>query len=508
MKSRTYRIVTFILVAVLGFFACTKSAPKASIPPDALTIGDRRISVEPMFHGDVDLMLTVRVFDLAGNALRAKVTGNTTMPAMGSMAEMRGTFPFGSEAAEVNTARMEFAMAGKWSLRLVVESDGEKAELFYTVNTPSRSFVFERSVPPAGGKQASNAPATTGEPAAPGLVITPERRQLIGVTVAAAEVKPLRRTIRAFGRVTVSEQSLAAVTVRSGGWVKEVFVKTSGARVRKGQPLLKFYSPELNAAQQEYLIALQPGADESLRTAGIAKLHALGMETPQIEAIERTRKIVSEVILHAPQDGIVLSKDVVVGARLEPGMAALQIGNLGKIWIVADLFEQDAPYVKEGLLARVLLPGSGKEIEGTVGYVYPTVDEKTRTLPVRLEFRNVAGNLKPGMFADVMLDLPPVRTLVIPKTAVLVSGEHSYAFVDRADGSLEPREITTGMTGQDDVQVLDGITAGERVSTSANFLLSSEALLRNALPRRKSGAPAETEMPMEGHQHGGHGGGE
>ena len=190
--------------------------------------------------------------------------------------------------------------------------------------------------------------------------------------------------------------------------------------------------------------------------------------------------------LHSPVEGTVLEKNVVAGSRAMAGMVLYRIGSLGSVWVIADLFESDAPYVRAGQRAALTLPfAGGASLKGTVQFVYPTVDEKTRSVRARLAFSNQRLSLKPGMFADVRIEVPLGTRLAVPDNALLASGEHRYAFVKRGEGVLQAVEVKVGALGDYD-EVLDGLAEGDQVATQATFLLSSEAQLRSALPRWSS----------------------
>lgn len=483
MKKKS-RIVPAAFLAAALLSACTNqadhesgsaapAAPKAT--DGALEVDGLRIAVAAKFLGGADVAIAVRVMDAEGNPIETTVRGDVVMPAMGSMAEMKSQIPFGAPAS-VHDVRFTLDMQGKWFVTLHVMGGGKHATLYYSLNTVSKQFVFDRSVPPAGGSEAQSAGGQGG------VFLSPQRRQLIGVTFAPVERRTITQNIRAFGRVAVNEQSLAAVNMQAGGWVRKVFVKDTGARVKAGEPLMTVYSPELKAAQEELLIAAS-GDDEALLSAAESKLKALGMDESQIRDVRRRGKARDEVTIRAPRDGFVVEKEVIEGARIEAGMPAFRIGTLGRVWIRADVFESDASRVRQGQKARIRIAGAPEEVDAEVSYVYPTVDEMTRTLPVRIEVRNPAETLKPGMAVDIAIAAPLPASLAVPRAAVLASGEHRYVFVDRGDGYLEPREIKTGGGNDEWLQVTEGLEAGEHVSTSGNFLISSEAQLQNALPK-------------------------
>lgn len=485
------RILAAAALALLA--ACAQGAPPAPMPENALRFPGLAVAVDPVVRGKTDVTLNVRTFDAEGRPAASTLEGNFVMPAMGSMAEMREQVAK-TERRETHAVDVSLAMAGKWFLTLKVTSEGGTAELRYAVNTLTQEVALERTTPPLE-RTAAEAEGDAG-----GVFIPPARRQLIGVTFAPAEVRALAKTVRAFGRVALNEQSLAAVNLQVGGWARKVYVKDAGARVRAGEPLLALFSPELAAAQEELLIAARSNDGDLLRAAE-SKLRALGMADDQIAGVERDGRAKEQVLIRAPRAGYVVEKEVVEGARVEAGMTAFRIGNLGRVWVMADIYESDAADIRVGQKARIRVAGAADSLEARVGYVYPTVDEKTRTLPVRLEITNAAETLKPGMAADVYIDVPQERGLAVPREAVLVSGDHRYVFVDRGAGYLEPREVHTA--GGDDayVRVVHGLSEGERVSTSANFLISSEARLQNALPKwgapESEGAPAKAAAPAQ-----------
>jgi len=276
------------------------------------------------------------------------------------------------------------------------------------------------------------------------------------------------------------------ITVRTESFIDAVENVTTGSEVRKGQPLLQLYSPELLAAERDYLVALRspgvPGSDTRVR-ATEERLKLWNLSEAQIAALRKRGTAEARVTIHSRVTGTVLEKNVVSGTRAMACNVLYRIGNLGSIWVIADLFESDAPYVRPGQEASLTLPfAGGVSLKGAVDFVYPTVDEKTRAVRARLAFPNARLSLKPGMFADVKIEVPLGTRLAVPDDALLASGEHRYAFVKRGEGELQAVEVKVGALGDYD-EVLGGLAEGEEVATQATFLLSSEAQLRSALPR-------------------------
>ncbi|TMA99366.1 MAG: efflux RND transporter periplasmic adaptor subunit [Deltaproteobacteria bacterium] len=319
------------------------------------------------------------------------------------------------------------------------------------------------------------------------LEVTPERQQLIGVVYAKVERRPLSLSLRAHGRVEVDETQVADVVLKYDAYVEKLFVSQTGQPVKAGQPLLALYSPDLLASEQDYLVAIHsqglPGREQLVRAAE-ERLRLWGLSSEQMADLRKRGKAEPRITIHSPASGVVLEKNVVSGTRAMAGNVLYRIGNLGRIWVLADLFESDAPYVQGGQPATMSLPwASGVTWNGVVQFVYPTVDEKTRAVRARLAFPNAQLSFKPGMFVDVNVQVPLGNRLAVPDNALLASGEHRYAFVKRGEGQLQATEVKVGAMAGDYHEVLAGLREGEEVATQATFLLSSEAQLRSALPR-------------------------
>jgi Cu(I)/Ag(I) efflux system membrane fusion protein len=329
------------------------------------------------------------------------------------------------------------------------------------------------------------------QPAAPIVVLSPDKVQLIGVRTAVAEYRSVDKQIRTVGKVQPDETKLAYVNTKIAGWVKKLFVDYTGKEVVKGQPLLSIYSPDLVTAQEEFLIALRSaqtgtagGEIEASRRELIesAKRRLLlwDITEDQIAELEKTGKPKTDMTIEAPLSGIVLEKMVLDGAYISPGMNLYKIADLSQVWIMADVYEYEVPLVRVGQTARVTLPyQSGESYRATVNYIYPTLDPVSRTLKVRLSMKNPGLMLKPEMFANVEINVSSGARLVIPREAVLDSGTRQIVYVEKKPGVYEMRMVTLGVRGEDSVEVLKGIRKGERVVTSGNFLIDSESQLRS-----------------------------
>jgi len=352
------------------------------------------------------------------------------------------------------------------------------------------------TVPPQPKAEQPVVPEAKGQQAAPTVVLSPDKVQLIGVRTAIASTRSLERQIRTVGKVEPDERRLAFVNTKIGGWVKKLYVSFTGERVVKGQPLLSIYSPDLVTAQEEYLLALRsmqssPHRDhdgfeeidasrKGLLDSARQRLLLWDITQQQIDELEKTGKPQTDMIIEAPLSGIVLEKMVLDGGYITPGMNLYKLADLSSLWIMADVYEYEVPLVKIGQKARVTLPYSaGEAIQATVNYINPVLDPVSRTVKVRLVVKNAGLALKPEMFANVEIRVSSGARLVVPREAVLFSGLRQIVYVEKKPGVYEMRRVTLGQQGDDYVEVLKGIKKGERVVTSGNFLIDSESQFRS-----------------------------
>ncbi|HEU4949218.1 MAG TPA: efflux RND transporter periplasmic adaptor subunit, partial [Candidatus Deferrimicrobiaceae bacterium] len=314
-----------------------------------------------------------------------------------------------------------------------------------------------------------------------------ERVQLAGIQSATAVREAISNPVRAVGIVVPDETRVRRVQAKIEGWVEKLHTNFIGQVVTKGQPLLEIYSPDLVAAQREYLLA-KAGVDRmkespyedarqmssGLAQAARARLKFFDVPESFIAELERTGEVRRTVTLNAPVSGYVTGKEVFEGTRVMPGMDLLTVTDLSRVWIEADLYEYEAQSVRVGqtaLLETVADPGT--MLKGRVAFIYPTFSPETRTLKVRFDFPNPGLRLKPQMFANVALDLHSVTGVVVPDSALIETGVRVIAFVDTGNGSFEPREVKVGVRGNGKAQILSGVKAGEKVAVGANFLLDS-----------------------------------
>jgi hypothetical protein len=414
--------------------------------------------------------LAASVFLVAGAACRMRATATTTAPAAATVVYHCPMHP-----SYVSDRPGDCPICG---MKLV------RAE-------PSPGAAVP--TPAAADAHAGHAPV--GPEGRAVVSLSAQRRRMLGVETAIVRRATLERSIRTVGRVAVDERRLHHVHTKYEAYVEHLHVDFTGKFVRKGEPLLSLYSPELVATQQEYLLAWRAqqvyaksdlpllargGAD--LLEAARQRLLFWDVRPADIERLGASGEVRRTLDLYSPVSGYVVQKVAYHGMRVTPADILFDIADLSRLWVLADVYESDLGAVPLGTPAELTvayLPG--KTWRATVTNVAPTVEEKTRTVKVRLEVDNRAGDLKPEMFADVTLRAGGGSGLVVPEAAVVRGGERDAVFVERADGSLEPRAVKVGARASAGLQVLRGVEEGERVVTSANFLLDSESSLRSAL---------------------------
>lgn len=360
----------------------------------------------------------------------------------------------------------------------------------------SGSPAAERAVVASGPKDGTEERSSPGDLAGRVPVDIPAgRADSVNLETEAVAVRRLVREVRASARVVPDETSLHRVTARVGGWVETLYVNASGRAVRRGEPLLRLYSPEIYSAELEYLIARTlrekragggvPGPSEAgsdLLGASRRRLELWGVPEAEILRLDREGRAEKTVTLVSPASGFVAEKSVVEGQRIEAGEPLLLLSDLSRVWVEADLFEADSPMVEVGQEAVLILPSLfGREFRGRVRFLNPFLDPETRTLRARIELPNPDFLLKPGMLGEARIRRDYGEHPSVPETALLRTSRAAFVYRQREDGGFEPVEVATGVAGGGFVQVLRGLESGDRVVTSGNFLVDSESSLAGAL---------------------------
>jgi Cu(I)/Ag(I) efflux system membrane fusion protein len=368
----------------------------------------------------------------------------------------------------------------------------------------------------------------------PAVEIPLEKQQLIGVRTVVASTQSLQKTIRTTGKIEYDERRLTTINAKVEGWIEKLYVNFTGIYVKKGESLVDIYSPELWATQQEFINLVRwarktgrgpadskkmPGAAQGetsqeltamlsrdtdlLMEAARQRLKLWDISDDQIRKIEESEKPIRTLTIYSPVSGYVLQKYAVQGMKVMAGEKLFDVSDLSNVWVVADIYEYELPVIKVGDTAKIQLSYfPGKELTSKIDFVSPTLSPETRTAQVRFSIPNMGGKLKPGMFTDVELKINLGRRLAVPDEAVIETGLRQIVYVDKGDGYFEPRAITPGLRAEKLVEVLAGLKAGEKVASSANFLIDSEAKLKGVEARgAPPGKKQETPQPPGGHKH-------
>jgi len=388
------------------------------------------------------------------------------------------------------------------------------------------------------GKSA-NTPVTTKESApeqeeAPTVEIPLEKQQLIGARAIAASIQPLQKNIRTVGKIEYDERKLTTINAKVEGWIEKLYVNFTGTYVKRGEPLADIYSPELWATQQEFInlvrwakrtgnrvaesakktttaqgetskdltVLLSKDAD-ALMEAARQRLKLWDISDAQIRMIEESEKPIRTLTIYSPVSGYVLQKYAVQGMKVMAGERLIDVSDLSTVWVLADIYEYELSVIKVGDTAKIQLSYfPGRELTSKIDFVSPTLSSETRTAQVRFSIPNTGGKLKPGMFTDVELKINLGSRLAVPDEAVIDTGLRQIVYVDKGDGYFEPRAIKTGLRAEKFVEVLAGLTAGEKVASAANFLIDSEAKLKGIEVRDGTPGKKQEASPSPGvHKH-------
>jgi multidrug efflux pump subunit AcrA (membrane-fusion protein) len=418
----------------------------------------------------------------------------------------------------VAIAALALGATGTWlALRFHPSSPGQSAAV-----SAERAASPHTGMPGMGGEASSEHPT---EAKGNAVYISPARQQLIGVRTAEVGERPMRTTFRTVGTLAYDETRVTQINTKIAGWVDHVYVDYVGKAVRRGQPLLTLYSPALVATQKEYLLALKGGpsltnssspdtraAAESLRRVTRERLKLWDISDAQISQIERTGQVQKLLTLYAPFDGIVLERNAFAGQYISPETSIFKIADLSTIWVLGQIFEYELPQVKVGQHVKIEFPyGQAPEaLEGKITFIYPDVDPQTRRVKVRAEFPNQGFEFKPDSYVTLVLSSQTGTTLAIPKEAVIDTGVKRYVILAHPNGYFESRDVEVGSPTDEFYPVLRGLKPGDRVVTSAQFLIDSETNLQAAMQAMSMSMPGmdmggsgarETEKPAP-HAHG------
>ena len=496
-KTAGRRAGVLAVAMTLAIAGCQHGGPRpANVPMHRVGIWQLGVTGSPDPARVGDNTITVVASDSSNRPLRGSVEVVVRMAGMGAMPYMESRAKVRPVGAGMFRATYGLPMGGEWDVAVRLHPEqGAPAEAHYRLSTSIRGLAFGGGTPAAGSPASGSAGAALpalGDSSTGAVLIDPTRRQSLGIRTEAVQVRELSAALRVPGRVAYDEAHQADVALKFSGSVRRLLANVTGQPVRRGQTLLAVYSPDLWAAQQEYIEAARAarsdegksslaGSSAEIARAARERLALWDISSTDIDQIAQTGHPIEAVPIRSPVSGVVVEKGIVEGSPFQAGQVLFRIAALDPIWVIASVPQQDASFVRRGMAATIQDPYRGAPVRGgLVSFVYPSIDSITRTAEVRVEVRNRDGRLQPGTFVDVELATPSLKRLAVPESAVLPTGERYVVFVELGDGRLAPRDVRLGLRAGGYYEVLAGLQAGDVVVTSGNFLVAAESKLRSA----------------------------
>jgi len=494
--------------------------------PVSATAGEWKIAValDPDPPREKGNRLRVQLADANAKPVDgASVSITYDMAAMGAMPEMKSTFdakPAGSGAYE---ATFDLPMGGSWTIIVDAKAGERSASARYTLTVGTKGLTVLGGDGGGSGSGSEVAyytcsmhpsvhahepgkcpvcsmdltPVTKSDEQSGVVQVDEARQKTIGIRTEKVVKAPLSLDIRAVGKLTYDETRLTDVVLKVGGYISGLRITATGQPVKKGEPLFQIYSPELFAAQQDYLLARtsrdalgSAGHGDDLVRAAETRLELLGLTRGQIDGVAKSGKPIEKLSFASPASGYVIEKTVVEGASIKAGDRVFRIAALDKIWVEADVFEADLARITKGQKASIALSYiQNRTFDGEVTFVYPYLDPNARTGRVRIELPNTGLELKPDMYANVTFHVALGDKLQIPTSAIIYTGPRRIVIVDLGGGRLAPREVTLGAQSGDRAEVISGVNDGDAVVTAGNFLIAAESRIRSSGTFWKEAAP-------------------
>ena len=486
-----YLLGSAILLALLGSLAFVYTRPASeSAAKSEVALSHRSgpfviaVTLEPEKPKIGNNAINLLIRDQDGQPVSdAHIEAVSEMPAMGSMPAMPVPIEMKMDSPGHYRGHYELPMAGYWPLTLSIQSDSQgAARLTFDMST-GRKGVELTSATPSG-----NQPKQTAieQPAKQAAIFTVDtyRRQLIGVTTGRVTYRKLVKIIRSPAQIGYDETRLTDISLKFDGWIGELNADYVGKPVKKGQTLLTVYNPQLVATQEEYLDSLRRNEQRlgNLADAARRRMTLWGITPAQIQAVARRGKALEYLPIASPVSGTVVERHIVAGSAVKAGMPLLRIADLSKVWVDAQVYESDLPWLKPGMRAEVVLEDQpDRRFSGNIDFIEPTLDNVTRSARVRMALANPDGELRPDRYARMNLKIDLGKRLLVPEQAVIYAGDKRVVFVDLGDGRLRPQKIKTGLRNADYIEVLEGLAEGDQIVTSGNFLIASESKLKSGL---------------------------
>jgi len=482
-----------VIVYVLAACGGSRSEP-VTVHSSGLTLS---AALEPRAGRAGENTIWLELHDDDGAPVNdAQITVKVHMHAMGTMPAMGGMTNVTPQGRGRYRADFELEMGGNWIIEIRADAGGSlsvTADGSLRVGSPGlRLKTVGAEIPPRSPQAAEVLDQRSPTERSSEISLDPGRLQKVGVRTGIAEEKPINIVIRTVARVAYDETALRDVSLKVRGWVGKLEANAIGIRVERGATLLTIYSPELFSAQQEYLQALAsqraaqltstPDRADYLVRAARNRLRLWDIADAEIERVAREGEPIEYLPVRSPTSGYVIEKNVVEGSTAEPGERLFRIAPLDRVWLEAEIYESDLALVEIGQKALVTLPYlPGKSYEGRIEYVYPYLADATRTGLVRIELPNPELDLRPDMYANVELLAPRGTRLVVPVSAVLFAGERRFVFRDLGEGRFKPQPVNLGVRSGEEIEVLSGLSPGDRIVISGTFLIASESRLQTAI---------------------------
>ncbi|MFW5444447.1 MAG: efflux RND transporter periplasmic adaptor subunit [Methylococcaceae bacterium] len=402
------------------------------------------------------------------------------MPAMGSMQAMREMVAIENTGTGLYQGSYSLPMNGSWPLTISIESEKQgKADVLFDMNTSRIGVKLRQATPSKFTTKQQQTPSPKQSLAA--LNIDDYRRQLIGVTTTEVICENLVKTLRVGARISYDQSRLSDISLQYDAWIGQLNADYLGKQIQQGETLFTVYSPELVSAQDEYLDSLKHG-QFSLQKVTQKRLMRWGVNTEQIKAIRKRGRAMDYLSIVSPVNGTVIEKNVVTGSAIKSGSSILRLADLSTVWVEGEVFESDLALVKEGMEASITFPELTEySYTAKVSFVDSVIIANTHSAVIRVELNNPKGFLKPGMYANMQLQVELGERMVVPEQAVIFSGKQRIVFIDKGDGRLQPTKIKTGVRNDEMIEVLDGLAFGDIVVTSGNFLIAAESKLKAGL---------------------------
>lgn len=478
-------IVALLLMTVTTFFLNQSTKPAVNLKTigETYQLGNYQVQIklnpEKPKTGNNQLTIAIRN-EKDQPVIDAKVEGYAEMPAMGSMQAMREIVSIENTGAGLYQGNYALPMNGSWPITLTIESKKlALAKAVFDMNTSRTGLKLTLTTPSQQLSQSNQ--STVSEQSNAEFNVDNFRRQLIGVTTAKVICQRMIKTLHAGAKVTYNQSQLTDISLKYDAWIDQLNADYLGKQIRQGDTLFTVYSPELISAQDEYLDSLKQG-QSYLQKVTRKRLKRWGINTTQIKSLQQ-RGIANEYVsILSPVDGTVIEKNIVAGSAVKVGSSLLRLANLSSVWVDGEVYESDLPWLKIGMEAQITFPELPEQAyTAKVSFIDSVINPKTHSAVIRVQLPNHNALLKPGMFANMNLQIDLGERLIVPEQAVIYAGHQRIVFIDKGNGRLLPRKIKTGLRNTDMIEVLDGLKYGDDIVSSGNFLIAAESKLKSGL---------------------------